>query len=264
MSWLPEPSRDGACLVTGAGSGIGRAIASRLARNGHNVVLIGRREERLRSLAGDLSSPAVRAEWIGCDLADPDALGGLPEEVESRGLRVDVLVNSAGIGSHGPFTGLDPVREVEQVRVACEAVVELCGAFVPRMAARRRGAVMIVSSGLGFQPVPRQATYAAGKAFAISFGEALHSELRRDRVAVSTVCPGPVETGFFAANGPNPAQRLPPFMWQSADQVAVAAIDGLERNRRLVVPGMPVRALFSASRLAPTALRRRVIAHALR
>jgi short-subunit dehydrogenase len=263
-SWLPDPSPDGACLVTGASSGIGRAVARRLAAGGRGVILVGRREDRLRELAGELSTPAARAEWIRCDLADAAARTRLAGEIESLGLRVDVLVNSAGLGSHGPFSRLDPSRELEQVRVGCEAVVDLCGAFVPAMATRRRGAVLIVSSGLGFQPVARQATYGAGKAFGISFGDALHAELRPEGVAVCTVCPGPVETEFFVANGPNPAQGLPRFLWRSADQVAAAAIGGLEHNRRVVIPGAPLRALISASRLTPPGLRLRVVAHALR
>ena len=263
-SWLPDPSPDGACLVTGASSGIGRSIARRLATAGHGVILVGRREDRLRALAGELSSPAVRAEWIRCDLADAAARAPAAAEVDSLGLRVDVLVNSAGLGSHGPFSQLETSRELEQVRVGCEAVVDLCGTFVPAMAARRRGAVLIVSSGLGFQPVARQATYGAGKAFGISFGDALHAELRPEGVAVCTVCPGPVPTEFFAANGPNPAQGLPRFLWRSADQVAAAAIAGLEHNRRVVIPGAPMRALISASRLTPPGLRLRFVAHALR
>jgi hypothetical protein len=132
------------------------------------------------------------------------------------------------------------------------------------MVTRRRGAVLIVSSGLGFQPVARQATYAAGKAFGIFFGEALHAELRGEGVAVCTVCPGPVETEFFAANGPNPAQRMPRFIWRSADEVAAASIAGLEDNRRVVIPGAPLRAAISVSRMAPRSLRLRFLSHALR
>ncbi len=181
----------------GASSGIGAAIALELAARGHGVTLVARREDRLRAHAHELASRySIRAEVIACDLADAAARGALAARVEARQLRVDVLVNNAGLGSYGAFVDLDRQREVKQVRVTCEAVVELCGAFLPAMAARRSGAVLIVSSSLGLQPTARYATYGATKAFCLAFGESLHAELRAAGVAVSTLCPGPVATEF--------------------------------------------------------------------
>ncbi len=259
MTWLPAPDPAATCLVTGASSGIGAAVARELARRGYGVTLVARREERLRALARELSNAhPVRAEPLPCDLADAEARSTLAERVEALDLRVDVLVNSAGLGSYGDLIGSDPQQQAQQVRVMCEAVVELCGAFAPAMAARRSGAISIVSSGLAFFPAARYATYGASKAFGLTFGESLHTELRPSGVAVSTLCPGPVDTEFFAANGPQPAQgAMPRLLWKNADAVALAAIDGLARNRRVVVPGAPLRALLSCSRLVPrTALLR--------
>jgi short-subunit dehydrogenase len=189
----------------------------------------------------------------------------LADGVAALGLRVDVLVNSAGLGSYGPFVSLDPQREIEQVRVMCEAVIGLCSTFVPAMATRRSGAVLIVSSSLGLQPAARYATYAATKAFCLAFGESLHTELRRLAVAVTTLCPGPVTTEFYAVNGPQPAQdALPRLMWKRPDGVALAAVDGLARNRRVVIPGTLLRALIASGRLAPRALQLRVMDRVLR
>jgi uncharacterized protein len=261
MSWLPNPESGTTSLITGASSGIGAAIARDLAARGYGVTLVARREERLQALARELAGAhAVRAEVVTCDLADAEARIALADQVQGLGLRVDVLVQSAGLGSYGPFIGLDLRREIEQVRVMCEAVVELCGAFVPAMVARGSGGVVIVSSGLGLQPGARYATYGATKAFCIAFGESLHVELRRSGVAVSNVCPGPVDTEYFSVNGPHPAQRVfPRPMWSSAEAVAAAAIDGLERNRRVVIPGTPMRALMATGRLAPRAVQLRVM-----
>jgi len=220
---------------------------------------VARREERLRALASELHEKhGVRTEVLTCDLADPAALAALPARVEELGLRVDVLVNNAGFGSYGTFAELDPARELEQVRVLCEAVVSLCGAFVPGMVERGSGAVLILSSTTGFQPTARYATYAASKAFSLSFGQSLHEELRRSGVAVTTVCPGPVKTEFFDRNEVRPV-RLPKSLWVTADEVAHAALDGLARNRRVVIPNVAVRALMASSRMSPAGLQLRVM-----
>jgi uncharacterized protein len=256
---LPRPDPAGTCLVTGASSGIGEALARELAASGYGVTLVARREERLRALAEELSERhGIRAEVLGCDLADPAARSTLPARIDELSLRVDVLVNNAGFGGYGEFVELDPTREVEQVRVMCEAPVALCGAFVPGMARRGSGAVLILSSTTGFQPTARYATYAAAKAFSLSFGQSLHAELRRSNVAVTTVCPGPVKTDFFAVNEVEPV-RLPKPMWVTAEGVARAALNGLARNRRVVIPGAAVRALMASSRMSPTGLQLRVM-----
>jgi short-subunit dehydrogenase len=253
MSWLPAPGPDATCLVTGASSGIGAAIARELAGRGHGVTLVARREGRLRSLAERLHRQhLVQTEALMCDLADAEQRAALFERLTALRLRVDVLVNCAGIGTYGHFVELDPAREVDQVRLMCEAVVDLCRAFAPTMATRHSGAILIVSSALGFQPIPGYATYGAAKSFEIGFGEALRAELRRARVAVTTLCPGPVETEFFHANGPQPLQRvMPRVLWTSPDAVARAAANGLARNRRVVLPGGPMRALMAAGRVVP-------------
>jgi uncharacterized protein len=130
--------------------------------------------------------------------------------------------------------------------------------IVPAMATRRSGAVLIVSSTTGFQPAARYATYGAVKAFSLSFGQSLHAELRRSGVAVTTVCPGPVETDFFDVNHVQ-AVRLPRAMWTTADRVAGVALRGVSRNRRVVIPGAPMRALMASSRLSPAAVQLRVM-----
>jgi uncharacterized protein len=162
------------------------------------------------------------------------------------------------LGSHGAFVGLNPAREVEQVRVMCEAVVELCGAFVPAMTARRSGAVLIISSTARFQPAARYATYGAVKAFLLSFGQSLHAEPRRSGVAVTTVCPGPVETDFFDVNHVQ-AVRLPRALWTTSERVAEVALSAVSRNRRVVIPGAAMRVLMASSRLSPAAVQLRVM-----
>jgi hypothetical protein len=236
----PTPAREATALVTGASSGIGVEIARSLARRGHNVTLVARRKERLEQLAAELTgSYGVRAEVIACDIARPLARAQLRDELHRLGLTVDVLVNNAGYGTGGRFHTLALEREVGMVRLNSEAVVALCGMFLPGMVARGDGAVLNVASTIGFQPVVNEATYGATKAFSLSFTEALHGELKGTGVSVTALCPGPVRTEFMDDPGVQEgASALPGPMWVDASVVAERGIRGLERGKRVVVPGV--------------------------
>src|SRR3954465_10514180 len=193
---LPASSPGSAALVTGASSGLGEAMARELAQRGHGVVLVARSEERLRALAGELATAhGVRAEAVACDVTDPDARDRLEAEVARLGLRVDVLVNNAGFGTYKPFAETPRERVLDEVRVNTEAVADLTARWLPGMVERGAGAVLITASTAGFQPLPGNAVYSAGKSFALTFAEALNQEKDRG-VTVTALCPGPVKTGF--------------------------------------------------------------------
>jgi uncharacterized protein len=236
---LPPSSPRSTCLVTGASSGIGAEIARALARRGHGVTLAARREERLEKLAAKLAAEhGVRAETVAADVSDEAGRERLRRELEGRGLHVDVLVNNAGYGSGGAFVKLEGDREAGMVRTNVEAVVALSSTYLPRMVRRGQGAILNVASLIAFQPVPFQATYGATKAAVLSFTDALHEELRGTGVTVTAICPGPVRTEFGEAGGFGGADdRIPSFLWLSARTVAQAAVRGLEKGERVVVPG---------------------------
>jgi len=227
------------CLITGASSGIGAEIARELARRGRGVTLVARREERLHELAQELVDDyGLRAETIGCDVTDEDGRERLRSELAGHGLEVEVLVNNAGFGSGGAFVELDGATEASMVRTNCEALVALTSDYLPDMVERGRGAILNLGSLIAFQPVPYQATYGATKAFVLAFTEAVHEELRGMGVTVTALCPGPVRTEFGEAGGFGGAdERIPSWMWLSPDEVARAGVEGLERGRRVVVPG---------------------------
>jgi uncharacterized protein len=235
---LPEPSETSTALVTGASSGIGAAIATSLAKRGHALTLVARREDRLTELASELHEDyGVRAGVVACDLADPAERDRLATKVTELDLEVEVLVNNAGFGSAGDFVDADRERQVEMVRVNCETVVDLSGRYLPAMAQRGRGAVINVASMAAFQPLPKNATYAATKAFVLSFTEALHHELKGAGVTASAVCPGPVRTEFMDAAGMERTESTPDFIWTSAEDVAEEAVKAAEAGKRAVVPG---------------------------
>jgi short-subunit dehydrogenase len=255
---LPVPAPDRTALVTGASSGIGVELARGLAGRGHGVTLVARREDRLRELADDLAaSTGVRAEVIAADLTDTGSRNRIVEQLDERGLQVSILVNNAGFSTMGPVAKSDAEREVAMVRTDVEAVVHLCSAFVPGMVERGSGGVLNVASTAAFQPLPGQAGYGASKAFVLSYSRALGAELRGTGVTVTTLCPGPVETGFAQAAGMSDEEAgsaMPKVMWVSASDVAAAAIAGLDRSRPVVIPGAPNRVLASLAHHAPRAL----------
>jgi hypothetical protein len=219
-------------------------------------VLVARRKERLDRLAGELAGDyGVRAEALGLDLGEPAGRDRLVAELEALDLTVEVLCNNAGFGSAAPFVKLKRERELEMLRLNCEAVVDLCARFAPGMVERGRGAILNVASTAAFQPLPGQSTYAASKALVLSFTEALHEELRPAGVTVTALCPGPVRTEFVELAGlEQVGERTPSFIWDPADEVAEAGVAGLESGRRVVIPGLINRIGALTGRHTPRAL----------
>lgn len=244
--------------MTGASSGIGAEIARAMARRGYGLVIVARRQDRLQALADELvTGRDIRVEIVPADLAEEEERAELVRRVERAGLQVDVLVNNAGASTWGPVHQADRARELRLVRTDVEAVVDLCTLVVPGMVARQRGAVLTTASTAAFQPLPRQASYGAAKAFVLSYSYALRAEVRRFGLAVTALCPGPVATGFAAAAGTTERDlggALPRAMWLAAHEVARAGIEGLERDRPVVVPGLLNRLASLAASATPASM----------
>jgi short-subunit dehydrogenase len=238
-------------LITGASSGIGEEFARQLAGRGYDLILVARRKDRLEQLAEQIPTTA---HVIECDLASEAA--ELPGKVEQLGVDVDLLVNNAGFGNRGHFVDIDPERDAEMVRVNCEAVVRLTHAFVRAMIERGRGGLITVASTAGMQPLPYETTYAATKAFAISFMEALAMELRGTGVRALVVNPGPVKTEWQAVAGYDENTRIVPGMI-SAEQCVADSLRAYDRGKRSVVPGRMMPWVMRAT-VAPKPIKLRV------
>src|SRR5215208_1762912 len=240
-------------LVTGASSGIGEQFARQLAARGHDLVLVARRADRLEALAAELPTDA---QVMACDLATDVA--SLPGRVDELGVEIGLLVNNAGFGTSGPFVENDAARESQEVRLNCEAVVTLCHAFLPGMVERRRGGIINVASSAGMQPIPYEAVYAATKAFALNFTDALHTELRGSGVRVMSVNPGPVPTEWQQVAG-YPEERSGVVPGEiSAEQVVSESLEAWDRGRRSVIPGRTIRWFIRATAPSPRAIQLRI------
>ncbi len=254
------PSRH--ALVTGASAGIGAAFADRLGRDGYDLVLVARRGERLEELAKKLrQSHAVEVEVMVADLVDAGDLLSVEQRIAAPpGL--DLLVNNAGFGTHGPFAESDPDREEHEILLNDLALVRLTRAALPRMVARGSGAIINVSSMAGFLPAPYNATYGATKAFVNSFTEAVAEELRGTGVRVQALCPGFTRTEFQDVAEVDTSD-IPDLAWMEPEPVVDASLEALDQGDVVCVPGLGNRAASLVARTLPRALVTRVMGLAM-
>jgi len=246
-------------LITGASSGIGRAIAVRLAADGSDLIVVARRRDRLEALAEELrAAHGVKVDVVVADVTDPEQLAALEERLRTGSPSVDLLVNNAGVGGQGAFAELPLDRQESQIRLNVLAPVRLTHAALGPMLARGHGGVLNVSSIAGLQPMPRVATYAATKAYLSSFSHALHEEVRRQGVVVTNLLPGFTTTEFHEASSVN-RSIVPGFAWMKADTVARAGLRAVAKGRAQCVPGLGYRVLTGISALTPWAVSRRVL-----
>ena len=237
-------------VITGASSGIGAALARVFAGNGHNVVLVGRREALLNQLADDLAVDGRRRPLvIPLDLTRMDTPVRIGHELTARGLEPAFVVNNAGFGLVGRAAELDRGEQLAMIDLNMRALTDLSIRFIDSLA-RHRGGILNVASVSAFLPGPGMALYHATKSYVVSLSEALHTELAPLGIRVSVLCPGPVPTEFQQRAGFDPRQ-LPRMLTCSAEWVAQQGYDGLMRNKRVVLPGWGNKLVRLMLRVAP-------------
>jgi uncharacterized protein len=256
------PSRSGqveTVIITGASSGIGRALARRLAGEGARLILVARRAERLGALSAELHRlGAVSCLAFPLDLAAPEAPRRLWSAIQALGWHVDLLVNNAGFGDRRPFREIPLERQDAMLRLNVNALVTLTGLCLPPMRERGRGGIIQVASTAAFQPGPGMASYYASKAFVLAFGEALHEEERAFGITVTTLCPGPTRTEFGALAG----EARSALMRQGqaeAEDVAHCGLRALRKGRALAFPNLGARLGSALPRLLPRSWMRRLV-----
>jgi len=224
-------------LVTGASSGIGRAIALELAGLGAGVILVARRRDRLDELAEEIhKGPGTPVEVRDQDLAEPTAATELVEHIHGAGLVVDILINNAGFGVHGDFLAESWERQGAMLQVNMVTLTQLTHLLTPAMVKRGRGHVMNIASIGAFLPVPGFAAYSATKAYVRNFTEALDAELRGSGVHAITVSPGGTLTEFMQAAGDD-FSTIGRLASMTAQRCAQIAVTKMLRGRRGVVTG---------------------------
>jgi len=224
-------------LITGASAGIGAEFASIFATNGHDLVLVARREDRLNALRDELAPTGVTVTVIAKNLALRTAAKSLYAEVTERGISVDTLVNNAGVAYGGAFVGMEPDDVSRMVLLNAATLASLTRLFVTEMVARGSGRILNVASLSAFQAVPTMSLYAATKAFVLSFTEGLAEELKGTGVTATALCPGVTATDMVQQIGSG-LPEVPAFLQSDVKDVARQGFDACMAGEVVRVPGV--------------------------
>ena len=235
-------------LVTGASSGIGLSIVEELGRRRVPVVVVARDVDRLTKIA---ESYPVEAEVLPADLADTDQLRTVEERIEVGD--IDLLVNNAGFGLNGMFCDHERDAETDMVLVNVLALHRLSHAAAVTMRAKGTGSILNVASVAAYTAMARSSTYSATKAFVVTFTNALASELKGSGVTATSLCPGLTRTEFHE-RGDYSIDEFPDFVWQTAEEVAIAGLDAAANGDRRHIPGAINKAMVGAVKVLPEPL----------
>ena len=247
-------------LITGASSGIGLELAKIFARNGHDVILVARSEDKLHALQSEISGYGVKATVFSHDLTDTKAPQVLFDQIQQSGMTVDVLVNNAGYGDYGEFAKAEWQKLEGMILLNVLAVTHLTKLFLPEMIQRGSGKILNVSSTAAFQPGPMMAVYFATKAFILSFSEAIAAETEDQGINVTILCPGPTQSDFIdtanmkqaALANESSTDKLP-----TAASVAQYGYDALQSGEVVAVHGIANKLMTLSTRFAPRAVIRK-------
>ena len=236
-------------VVTGASSGIGRALALEFAAAGFNVLLTGRDEQALTELAMEcIDKFHVLAEAVPADLSRSETTSLLLNAIAAKPRRYEVLVNNAGFGINGEFAKTDVETETDLLNVQLTAALKLTKAVLPGMVSRRSGRILNVGSVYCYAPVPFQAVYSACKAFLLSFSAAIRNELASSGVTVTVFCPGITQTEFRSRAGIIEKSKT---SGMTAEAAARIAYKETMRGKPVVIPGMANRVFVLLAKLLP-------------
>jgi hypothetical protein len=250
----------GPALVTGASSGLGEEFARLFANDGCDLVLVARRKDRLQALATELrAAKKVSVQVLAADLGVPEDVERVIREVQALDLKIEFLVNNAGLGNVGPFAESSLTAQLAMVDVNDRALVRLTHAFLPAMLTRRRGRVLNIGSTAGLQPGPYSAVYYASKAFVNAFTEALAHELKGTGVTATVSLPGATATEFASVAGSG-ATRLFQSGVMSSAEVARDAYRAMLAGKPWVIHGWKNKALAFSIRLGPRSVVRSIAA----
>ena len=245
-------------LITGASMGIGKELAKIFAADGHDLVLVARSEDKLRSLGAELESAhGITAHIVPADLTDPATPANIFSELQSKGLQLDYLVNNAGFGTTGPFAAGPLGPQMDMIQVNIDALVALTHLALQGMLARQKGRVLNIASTAGFQPGPDMAIYYATKAFVLMFSEGIAEEVSKTGVTVTAHCPGATATNFADTAG-NAKSLLFKLGAAPSDKVARHAYRSMMKGKVVAIEGLMNWLTAFSVRFSPRALVRKL------
>jgi len=245
----------GTALITGASSGIGEAYARHLAVAGYDLVLVARREDRLKELAATyIERFGVAVETIQADLLDDEDIARVISYIEAAD-NLTMLVNNAGFSRVGFFADLPLQSTLDMLKLHVEVTMRLSHAALPKMREAQYGTIINVASMGAFMGMPKNATYNATKAFLMIFSDGISYELDDDNIQIQVICPGFTRTDIFDLAGLDTKaldQMVPWFAWMTPDEVVTESLGALARKKRILIPGYFNRIYWALMVFPPT------------
>lgn len=239
-------------LVTGASSGLGLYLAKIFAREGYDLVLVARSEEKLTTLSKKIKEKYGKtAHVFAADLSCNDSAEKIFQFTDKNNIFVDVLVNNAGFGDFGEFIKADYKKQTNMVNVNVTALTQLCRLYAAPMVAKGDGKILNIASIAAFQSGPLMSVYYATKAFVLSFSEALAFELKNSGVTVTAICPGPIKTGFEDSAKLENSGLFHHLKNATAQDVAEFSYEKMVKGKRTAIHGFFNRITVYLSKLAP-------------
>jgi len=226
-------------LITGASKGIGKAIAELLAKRGYDLLLVARSEDLLEQVSSEIHVATNRnCQWLALDLANEKSADAVYEWCSQHQFPVAILVNNAGYGLSGPFEKYSAQEHAEMLQVNILTLTKLTRLFLPGLILQPAGYILNIGSTASYQAVPFLSAYAGSKSYVLNFSRGLNQELKKTKVSVTCVCPGPTDTNFvnranIGSKGKKAAERFN----MSPQTVARIAVDSLFRRRTEVITG---------------------------
>ncbi len=238
-------------LVTGASKGIGKAIATEVANRGMNLLLVARSESLLKKLADELALKKVSVKYFAVDLLQSDSPDRIFEFAKQNNLNVNMLMNNAGMGHYGSFTDTPLQKHLDVMQLNMDACIKMAYTFLLNSDSTQRRYILNTVSTGAYQPIPLMTIYAGTKSFMLFFSRGLRHELRKQNVYVTALCPGGTESDFFGPAGMEDVVKKNAKFMMTPDVVAKAGLNGLLKNKSVVIPGFTNKAGALASKIFP-------------
>jgi uncharacterized protein len=247
-------------LITGASSGIGWELAYEYAKNGHPLILTARTTAKLNELKADLEKKYnAIIQVITCDLSKTNSAQKLFDEIKTRGLKVNGLVNNAGFGDHCEFSKSSLTKNLEMIQLNVTSLVELTQILIPDLLKNSPSKIMNVASTASFLPGPLMAVYYGTKAFVLSFSESLNQELKQKNISVTALCPGPTTSGFQEIANFSNMELLEKIKFPTSQEVARYAYDKTMKKQAVAIHGVLNNIMVFVTRLMPRFMVRKIV-----
>ncbi len=255
---MGKPYGRSCVLITGATTGIGYELAKLYAKEGNNLILVARDEDRLSEVKEELDLYNIKVYILPLDLSEDNSCEKVLDFVNKKNLSVDILINNAGIGSFGYLSEIEIEKELKLIDVNIRALTELTKMFLPTMISHGEGGIMNVASTAAFCAGPKMATYYASKSYVLNFTEALYEELKGSEIKVSCLCPGPVKTSFQEKSGIKKNEAAKKAL-MTPKEVAEIAYKDFKKGKLIIIPGFKNKLIILLNKLIPRALSRKII-----